>query len=172
MMPVLNLTIEQIIDLVKQLSLEEQKTVLKAIAKNIGEPSENPWMQFVGMFKDDPEFDEMLVLMEEDRRQFDEKMEEYYHQQETKKFETKLSLYGDIETYKYMEKQGEIFDRMLPELLEKYQGMYVYFEDGKVLEADFDEEKLIDLAEQKYGCKSMFIEQVLNRNNYNSRFKL
>ena len=118
-MPVLNLTADQIIDLVKQLPPEEQKEVIEAI--------------------------------EEDKNH--------------REFEVAVSLYGDIETYQYMEEQGKLFDRMLPELLEKYHGMYVYFENGEVLEADLDEEKLIDLAEQKYGYKPMFIEQVCPQDN-------
>ncbi|MBP0017465.1 MAG: hypothetical protein J7647_07900 [Cyanobacteria bacterium SBLK] len=118
-MPVLNLTTDQIIDLVKQLSPEEQQAVIEAI-------------------------------------------EEAKHRREV---EVAIRLYGDIETYQYMEEQGKLFDSMLPELLEKYQGMYIYFENGKVLEADFDEEKLIDLAEQKYGYKPMFIEQVCIQDN-------
>ncbi|MCU0545682.1 MAG: hypothetical protein MUE44_26530 [Oscillatoriaceae cyanobacterium Prado104] len=35
-------------------------------------------MKFAGMFKDDPQFDEMLEFIEEERRQLDAEMEEYY----------------------------------------------------------------------------------------------
>ncbi|MGF2036020.1 MAG: hypothetical protein RMZ43_012015 [Nostoc sp. CmiVER01] len=41
---------------------------------------ENPWMKFAGMFKDDPQFDEMLGYIEEYRRELDAPMEEYYQQ--------------------------------------------------------------------------------------------
>ena len=41
---------------------------------------EHPWMKFAGMFKDDPDFEELLAFIEEDRRQLDLEMEEYYRQ--------------------------------------------------------------------------------------------
>ncbi|AVH72494.1 hypothetical protein [Nostoc sp. 'Lobaria pulmonaria (5183) cyanobiont'] len=42
--------------------------------------TEHPWMKFVGMFKDDPQFDEVLAYIEADRRELDAQMEEYYRQ--------------------------------------------------------------------------------------------
>ncbi|MCC5617248.1 hypothetical protein LC605_19600 [Nostoc sp. CHAB 5836] len=42
--------------------------------------TEHPWMKFAGMFKDDPQFDEMLAYIEADRRELDAQMEEYYRQ--------------------------------------------------------------------------------------------
>lgn len=41
---------------------------------------EHPWMKFAGMFKDDPDFDEVLSFIEADRRKLDAEMEEYYRQ--------------------------------------------------------------------------------------------
>ncbi|WP_392480986.1 hypothetical protein [Nostoc sp. C110] len=41
---------------------------------------EHPWMKFAGMFKDDPQFDEMLAYIKADRRELDAQMEEYYRQ--------------------------------------------------------------------------------------------
>lgn len=41
---------------------------------------DNPWIQMAGIFKDDPQFDEMLAYIEEDRRQLDAEMEAYYRQ--------------------------------------------------------------------------------------------
>ncbi|MEB3343239.1 hypothetical protein [Okeania sp.] len=41
---------------------------------------EHPWMKFAGMFKDDPDFEEVQAFIEEDRRQLDAEMEIYYHQ--------------------------------------------------------------------------------------------
>lgn len=40
----------------------------------------HPWMKFAGMFKDDPQFDEMLAYIEADRRELDAEMEAYYRQ--------------------------------------------------------------------------------------------
>ena len=33
--------------------------------------SENPWVKYAGMFKDDPDFDEVLEIMAENRRKMD-----------------------------------------------------------------------------------------------------
>lgn len=41
---------------------------------------EHPWMKFAGMFKDDPQFDEMLEDIQALRRERDAEMEEYYRQ--------------------------------------------------------------------------------------------
>ena len=39
---------------------------------------EHPWMKFAGMFKDDPQFDDMLEDIQALRRERDAEMEEYY----------------------------------------------------------------------------------------------
>ena len=44
---------------------------------------EHPWMKFAGMFKDDPQFDEMMEYIEQERREDYERMEEYYRQLDT-----------------------------------------------------------------------------------------
>ncbi|MEW5858975.1 MAG: type II toxin-antitoxin system HicB family antitoxin [Cyanobacteriota bacterium] len=41
---------------------------------------EHPWMKFGGIFKDDPQFDEMLEDIKALRRERDEEMEAYYQQ--------------------------------------------------------------------------------------------
>jgi predicted RNase H-like HicB family nuclease len=41
---------------------------------------EHPWMKFAGIFKDDPDFDEVLADIEAYRREQDAQMEEYYRQ--------------------------------------------------------------------------------------------
>lgn len=75
------------------------------------------------------------------------------------------SLYPDKTTYEYIQHQGKLFDERRLSLLPDYEGYYVYFEDGQVLEADKDEEKLLDLVEEKYGLKPMFIEKVKKTEN-------
>ncbi|MDF5727117.1 MAG: type II toxin-antitoxin system HicB family antitoxin [Rhizonema sp. PD38] len=44
---------------------------------------EHPWMKFAGMFKDDPQFDEMQEDIKALRRERDLEMEEYYRQLDT-----------------------------------------------------------------------------------------
>lgn len=61
----------------------------------------------------------------------------------------------------YLEKQAELFDRQLPELLPKYKGMYVFFEDGEVKDADLDEEALINRVLAKEGYRDIFVEKVI-----------
>ncbi|BAT53022.1 hypothetical protein NOS3756_19670 [Nostoc sp. NIES-3756] len=46
-------------------------------------PTEHPWMEFAGMSKDDPLFDEVLESIEANRRELDSEMEQYYHQLDT-----------------------------------------------------------------------------------------
>lgn len=38
---------------------------------------------------------------------------------------------------------------MLPELISQYAGMYILFEDGKVIDADIDEDVLLDRVWEK-----------------------
>jgi hypothetical protein len=45
---------------------------------------ENPWLQFAGVFKDDPDFDRMQEDIAEYRREKDAELEEYYRQIEDK----------------------------------------------------------------------------------------
>lgn len=86
-------------------------------------------------------------------------------QEEVANSEIAKNLYPDLATYEYIQHQGKLFDKMLPELLSDYENCYVYFEEGKVLESAQDEEKLLDLVEKKYGLKPMFIEKVKKPDN-------
>ncbi|MEH2276028.1 MAG: hypothetical protein V7K40_14880 [Nostoc sp.] len=62
-------------------SLQTRLETAKIVTLEIEPPqTENPWMKFAGMFKDDPQFDEMLAYIEADRRELDAQMERYYQQ--------------------------------------------------------------------------------------------
>jgi hypothetical protein len=54
------------------------------------------------------------------------------------------SLFWSQDAYSYITKQSDLFDVMLPQLIEQYAGMYVLFEDGNVIDADIDEDILLD----------------------------
>ncbi len=41
---------------------------------------EHPWIKLAGKYKDDPQFDEMMEFIEQERREDYERMEEYYRQ--------------------------------------------------------------------------------------------
>jgi uncharacterized protein (DUF433 family) len=86
-------------------------------------------------------------------------------QEEVANREIAKNLYPDLATYEYIQHQGKLFDKMLPQLLSDYQDYYVYFEEGKVLEFDKNEDNLLDLVEEKYGLKPMFIEKVKKPDN-------
>jgi hypothetical protein len=53
-------------------------------------------------------------------------------------------LFWSPEAHSYITKQSDLFDAMLPELIEQYAGMYVLFDDGNVIDADVDEDILLD----------------------------
>jgi hypothetical protein len=53
-------------------------------------------------------------------------------------------LFWSQDAYIYITKQSDLFDAMLPKLIEQYAGMYILFEDGKVIDADLDEDILLD----------------------------
>jgi hypothetical protein len=55
-------------------------------------------------------------------------------------------LFPDQASYDYISRQKKSFDRCLPELVEKYAGKYVLFEDGLVIDSDEDEDVLLDRA--------------------------
>ncbi|NJP19768.1 MAG: hypothetical protein HC763_13155 [Hydrococcus sp. CRU_1_1] len=61
----------------------------------------------------------------------------------------------------YLLLQGELFNRQLPELLSKYKGMYVFFEDGQVKDSDFDEIALMHRVLPKEGFRVIFVEKVV-----------
>jgi hypothetical protein len=53
-------------------------------------------------------------------------------------------LYPTEEGYDYVTSQGKIFDTCLPDLVSKYAGEYVVFEDGRVIDSDLDEDVLLN----------------------------
>jgi hypothetical protein len=53
-------------------------------------------------------------------------------------------LYPTEVGYDYVTSQGKIFDTCLPDLVSKYAGEYVVFEDGRVIDSDLDEEVLLN----------------------------
>jgi hypothetical protein len=53
-------------------------------------------------------------------------------------------LYPTAEGYEYVTSQGKIFDNCLPDLVSKYAGKYVVFEDGRVIDSDPTEDVLLD----------------------------
>ncbi len=65
----------------------------------------------------------------------------------------------DPEILNYMERQAELFRQMKDELLKQYEGLYLLFEDGQVLDIDQDESALFlrNYSERK----PIFIKKVV-----------
>jgi hypothetical protein len=53
-------------------------------------------------------------------------------------------LFPDQASYDYISRQQKAFEQCLPELIQKYAGKYVLFEDGIVIDSDEDEDILLD----------------------------
>jgi hypothetical protein len=70
-MAVLDLTTEQIIALVQQLSPEEKQKVFKILQEEPKE-TQHPWLKFAGKYKDDPQFEEMLANIALERENISE----------------------------------------------------------------------------------------------------
>ncbi|NEP28286.1 MAG: hypothetical protein F6J94_11240 [Moorea sp. SIO1F2] len=62
-MPTLDITVEQVIMLVKQLPLEGKKAVFNVLQNEL-EVQENPWLKLAGKYQDDSQFEEMLAYIE------------------------------------------------------------------------------------------------------------
>jgi hypothetical protein len=69
--------------------------------------------------------------------------------------------YPDPQILDYIEHQAQQFDRMRPELLKKYQGQYIWFENGKVLDVDTDQTALVTRIYSENKPRPMLIKQVL-----------
>ena len=60
--------------------IQQRKPELVTLEIEHAEEAEHSWMKFAGMFKDDPQFDEVMKYIEEHRRELDAEMEDYYKQ--------------------------------------------------------------------------------------------
>lgn len=78
-------------------------------------------------------------------------------------------LYPDAETREYMERQAVSFAANREKLLSQYAGMYVIFEDGKVLDAGPDEAALVMRYCTRDEPKDMFVKKVMAKDPLLSR---
>ncbi len=74
--------------------------------------------------------------------------------------EKKISFYPDKATCIYMETQGELFDKLVPHLINEYSGKYIHFENGKILDFDDDRSSLVKRVLPRNINKQVFIEKV------------
>jgi Family of unknown function (DUF5678) len=52
-------------------------------------------------------------------------------------------LYWNPQAYKYLKEQEELFSQCLPDLIEKYAGKYILFENNHVIDSDKNEDTLL-----------------------------
>lgn len=79
----------------------------------------------------------------------------------TKILEEDQEFYPNIETRKYLQRQSELYKQNKPQLLDKYAGMYIIFEDGKVIDADEDETALVMRTYETMGVRDLFVKKVI-----------
>lgn len=60
---------------------------------------------------------------------------------------TALSQYINADLLAYLQHQQTLFDRAKPQLLADYDGQFVWFEDGQILDSDRDESALFFRAD-------------------------
>lgn len=84
----LTLTEEKILTQIRQLSPDQLQNLEKLIDQlsqaNHSTEKPHPWLEFAGIFKDDPSFDQFLQEMENYRKEVDAQAEEEYLLEETK----------------------------------------------------------------------------------------
>lgn len=61
----------------------------------------------------------------------------------------------------YMDSQAEQFSEAKTQLLPQYEGLYVLFENGTMLDSDADEEALVLRAFEETGPRPLFVRRVL-----------
>jgi hypothetical protein len=75
--------------------------------------------------------------------------------------ETNLPHIGlDAQKRTYISCQALLFDQMRSDLLRQYADKWVWFCDGKVLDADDDYQALLDRVKKEMGDKIVFVKKV------------
>lgn len=60
-----------------------------------------------------------------------------------------------------LRQQEALYEQMKPDLLKQYDGEFVVFENGVVLDHDRDEKALLHRVYQQQGYRDLLIQQVL-----------
>lgn len=75
---------------------------------------------------------------------FNQAIEEQYLQLQSDNEEGNDQLFWSNAAHAYINHQSSLFNFALPQLLKQYPAMHVLFEDGVVIDADVDEDVLLD----------------------------
>ena len=65
-----------------------------------------------------------------------------------------------ISRIEYLDRQKKSYESIKPELVDRYLGAFVAFEDGRVLDHDPNERNLIERVYRDYGDRDLLIKQV------------
>ncbi len=60
----------------------------------------------------------------------------------------------------YLLYQQNLYQAVKPELLGKYEGQYIAFENGVILDSDLDDRQLMPRLYAKYGHRDILVEYV------------
>jgi hypothetical protein len=88
-----------------------------------------------------------IMFVQETAKELNQSSKDIIHtvDQNGNPFEYHLKdLYPNEESYQYITRQSKIFEELAPELIAKYGGNYIVFEDGEVIDFDEDEDVLLD----------------------------
>jgi hypothetical protein len=66
----------------------------------------------------------------------------------------------DRSRLEYFDNQKALYETAKPALVEQYLGEFIAFEDGRVLDHDLNEQKLVQRVYQQYGYRDLLIRQV------------
>jgi hypothetical protein len=69
--------------------------------------------------------------------------------------------YIDTEVLSYLQRQQDLFEQCRSALLETHARLFVWFEDGVVLDADADDGELFERVMRHNPDRTVFIAQVL-----------
>jgi hypothetical protein len=131
------MTYREIVRAIKSLSLQERDNLLQSLGWERGERGEQetsvptqPLTNGAGMVKPAQLLDEDVIHavdLDGNRREY--KIED---------------LIWNPQSYDYIKNQSHLFNLVLPELIHKYAGKYVVFEDDNVVDSDLDRDILLD----------------------------
>ena len=66
----------------------------------------------------------------------------------------------DVKARNYINRQANLFESMLPELLKTHSGQWVLFEDRRVIDADWNYQDLLERVRNAVGDKIVLIKKV------------
>jgi hypothetical protein len=138
------MTYQEIVRAIESLSLQERDSLIQSLSWERGDretpvPTQSP-TNGVSMVQPAQLLDEDVIhAVDRDGNHCEYKIED---------------LIWNPQSYDYIKNQSHLFKLALPELIHKYAGKYVVFEDGKIVDSDLDRDILLDRV-----CETDFYKQ-------------